>query len=1226
MARKLVTMDGNNAAAHVSYAFTEVAAIYPITPSSPMADLVDQWSAAGRKNIFGTKVRVQEMQAESGAAGAVHGSLNAGALTTTYTASQGLLLMIPNMYKMAGELLPAVFHVTARALASHTLSIFGDQSDVMACRQTGFAMLAEGNVQEVMDLSPVAHLAAIKGRVPFLNFFDGFRTSHEIQKIAVWDYDDLADMVDMDAVNAFRQRGLNPQHPQMRGSHENGDIFFQNREASNKYYDAVPELVEEYMAKINAKIGTNYQLFNYYGAPDADRVIISMGSICDVAEEVIDYLNAHGEKVGLVKVRLYRPFRADKLIAAIPATCKKIAVLDRTKEPGSIGEPLLLDVLATVHGAEAAAAGLRGSDITVVGGRYGLADKAFTPLMVRSIFASLADPARPPMPRFVVGIDDDVAHLSLPLLPRCPEAAAPGLTQCTLWGLGSDGTVGAAQMALRLATGHSTREKPVYTQGQFHFTAHKSGGVTITYMRFGPSPIKGSYPITHANFTGCYHPSYVGKYPVLDACRKGSVLLLNCPWGSDAARGSTLARRLPAAWRRRIAEQELQFYTIDAMKISRAAGLGQHYNLVLLTAFFKLSGVLPVEEAIPLLKDSTRRQYAKKGDAVIQKNISCIDAALAELHRVDYPRDEWLHATDDDDGADANDAAKKVPEQHYEDPQLNAEFERDIKTELARFTGDRIPVSKFAKLIPAGRAPSTTTRTEKRGVAVDVPVWDPAKCVECNMCALACPHAVIRPFLMTDDEVRAAPCQPLPHKAANGEGGKQGLQFHLQVSALDCLGCGVCAAICPAKCLTMRPLEEVAPTEAANWQYCFNTVPARNSVYAPETARGSQFTQPLFEFCGACGGCGEAPYIKLLTQLFGERMIAACASGCNVAYSFALGSNPYCTTPEGRGPASAHSLFEDTAEFGFGIARTRRVRREAFGARVRAALEGPADADAEAVVPAALATELRAWLDVFDDARACEAVRRRIEPLLAAAAGRSAALQALHDERELLTKTSLWCIGGDGWSCDIDFGGIDHVLYTGEKLNMLVLDTEVYSNTGGQKSKGTPMGSVHKFEAAGKASRKKDLGQIFMNMGTVYVASVCLYANAPQTLKALLEAEAYPGPAVVLAYSPCLEHGIEGSGPNWVAQAKLAVDSGYWPLYRYNPLLAKDGKNPLQIDGPRSPKVPVADFIAHENRFQRLVRENNPRSVVLHKQLQDDVTARLEKLVAAASVEPPKKE
>ena len=1220
--------DGNEAAAHVAYGMSEFCFIFPITPSSPMAERADFWMGQKRPNVFGDVTTVYQMQSEAGAVAALHGCGAAGGLGATFTSSQGLLLMIPTLYKLSGERIPCVLHVAARQVGSSGTSIYCDHSDVMSVRMCGLCQLSSGSVQEAMDLAAVAHAAAVRMSMPFMHFFDGFQSSHSVATCDPIPYDKLRTLYDAADLKAFRATALDPAHPHQRGTITTRHDWMQMFESVTDAYErGVPAAVEDAMARVAALTGRRYHLFDYAGAPDAECVVVALGAGALTVEEVVDDLvRDEGAKVGVLRVHLYRPWSARHFVAALPRTVRRIAVLDRTKEPGSIGEPLLLDVLATVHGAEAAAAGLRGSDITVVGGRYGLADKAFTPLMVRSIFASLADPARPPMPRFVVGIDDDVAHLSLPLLPRCPEAAAPGLTQCTLWGLGSDGTVGAAQMALRLATGHSTREKPVYTQGQFHFTAHKSGGVTITYMRFGPSPIKGSYPITHANFTGCYHPSYVGKYPVLDACRKGSVLLLNCPWGSDAARGSTLARRLPAAWRRRIAEQELQFYTIDAMKISRAAGLGQHYNLVLLTAFFKLSGVLPVEEAIPLLKDSTRRQYAKKGDAVIQKNISCIDAALAELHRVDYPRDEWLHATDDDDGADANDAAKKVPEQHYEDPQLNAEFERDIKTELARFTGDRIPVSKFAKLIPAGRAPSTTTRTEKRGVAVDVPVWDPAKCVECNMCALACPHAVIRPFLMTDDEVRAAPCQPLPHKAANGEGGKQGLQFHLQVSALDCLGCGVCAAICPAKCLTMRPLEEVAPTEAANWQYCFNTVPARNSVYAPETARGSQFTQPLFEFCGACGGCGEAPYIKLLTQLFGERMIAACASGCNVAYSFALGSNPYCTTPEGRGPASAHSLFEDTAEFGFGIARTRRVRREAFGARVRAALEGPADADAEAVVPAALATELRAWLDVFDDARACEAVRRRIEPLLAAAAGRSAALQALHDERELLTKTSLWCIGGDGWSCDIDFGGIDHVLYTGEKLNMLVLDTEVYSNTGGQKSKGTPMGSVHKFEAAGKASRKKDLGQIFMNMGTVYVASVCLYANAPQTLKALLEAEAYPGPAVVLAYSPCLEHGIEGSGPNWVAQAKLAVDSGYWPLYRYNPLLAKDGKNPLQIDGPRSPKVPVADFIAHENRFQRLVRENNPRSVVLHKQLQDDVTARLEKLVAAASVEPPKKE
>jgi len=1195
--------DGNEAAAHVAYGMSEFCFIFPITPSSPMAERADFWMGQKRPNVFGNVTTVYQMQSEAGASAALHGCGAAGGLAATFTCSQGLLLMIPTLYKLSGERIPCVLHVAARQVGSAGTSIYCDHSDVMSVRMCGLCQLCSGSVQEAMDLAAVAHASALKMSMPFMHFFDGFQSSHSVATCDVIPYDKLRTLYDDADLKAFRQTALEPAHPHQRGTITTRNDWMQMFEGVTDAYErGVPEAVEQAMDKIYAMTGRRYHLFDYAGAPDAEYVIVAMGAGALTVEEVVDDLiREEKAKVGVLRVHLFRPWSAKHFLSVLPKTVRRIAVLDRTKEPGSIGEPLFLDVMATIKGADCECT----NKIMVVGGRYGLADKAFTPLMIRSIFANLESST--PMKRFVVGIEDDISHLSLPLLPSCPEVAAPGLTQCTLWGLGSDGTVGAAQMALKLATGHSTKEKPVYTQGQFHFTAHKSGGVTMTYMRFGPTPIKGSYPITQANFTGCYHPSYVGKYPILDSCRKGSVLLLNCPWGNEPAK---LAQKLPASWRRRIAEQELKFYTIDAMKISRAAGLGQHYNLVLLTAFFKLSGVLPVEDAIPMLKDITHKQYAKKGEAVIQKNIACIDGALAELHQVDYPKEEWLKATDD--------AAAGASTVKYADSQINEEFERDIKSELARFTGDRVPASKFAKLIPAGRAPSTTTRTEKRGVAVEVPTWDPTKCVQCNMCSLACPHAVIRPFLMTEEEVKAAPNE-LPTKPANGEGGKQGLLFHIQVSAMDCVGCGVCSAICPAHCITMRPLEEVAPKEAANWQYCFNKVPARDTIYPTDTARASQFSQPLFEFCGCCGGCGEAPYIKLLTQLFGDRMIAACASGCNVAYSFALGSNPYCTNPEGRGPASAHSLFEDTAEFGFGIARTRRIRREAYCERVKKAI-------ADAKVSGDLAAALQKWVDVFEDAKACEVARRQVTPLLEAAQKENDVVQGLFDDRDLLTKTSLWCIGGDGWSCDIDFGGLDHVLYANEKMNILVLDTEVYSNTGGQKSKSTPMGSVHKFEASGKGNKKKDLGQIFMNMGNIYVASVCLYANEMQTFKAMLEAEAYPGPAVVLAYSPCLEHGIEGAGPGWVKQAKLAVDSGYWPLYRFNPLLAKEGKNPLQIDGPRSPKVPISEFIAHENRFQRLVRENNPRSVVLHKQLQDDVNARLEKLVAAATAEPPKKE
>ena len=1019
MARKLVTMDGNNAAAHVSYAFTEVAAIYPITPSSPMADLVDQWAAAGRKNIFGTKVRVQEMQAESGAAGAVHGSLNAGALTTTYTASQGLLLMIPNMYKMAGELLPAVFHVTARALASHTLSIFGDQSDVMACRQTGFAMLAEGNVQEVMDLSPVAHLAAIKGRVPFLNFFDGFRTSHEIQKIAVWDYDDLAEMVDMDAVNAFRQRGLNPQHPQMRGSHENGDIFFQNREASNKYYDAVPDLVEEYMGKINAKIGTNYQLFNYYGAPDADRVIISMGSICDVAEEVIDYLNAHGEKVGLVKVRLYRPFRADKLIAAIPATCKKIAVLDRTKEPGAQGEPLYLDVVTALANAGR-------NDIVVTGGRYGLGSKDTPPSSVFAVYEELKRDT--PKRQFTIGIVDDVTNLSLPE-HDAPDTSPEGTIACKFWGLGGDGTVGANKNSIKIIGDHTDK----YVQAYFQYDSKKTGGVTISHLRFGDHEIKSPYYINKADFVACHNPSYITKgFKMVQDVKPGGVFMINCEWTPEE-----LSHHLDASAKRYIARNNIQLYTINAIDLAIQIGMGKRNNTILQSAFFSLAKIMPEEDAIRYMKEKAKASYMKKGEDVVDANHKAIDAGATAFRKFEVPAD-W---------ATAEDAAPV--ELSEETKSAIAQQVKNLLEPIDRMDGDSLPVSAFVDHAD-GTFELGASAYEKRGVAVSVPEWDSTKCIQCNQCAYVCPHATIRPFALTADELAAAPAQTKAVDFKVGAG-KGVYKFSMAISPLDCMGCGVCTHVCPVGALTMQPLESQEDQQPV-FDYMVAKV-AEKKELQDFTVKGSQFRQPMLEFSGSCAGCAETSYARLITQLFGDHMMISNATGCSSIWGGPAATSPYTVNKEGKGPAWANSLFEDNAEHGLGMYLGQKKIRDDLAEDIRYIAENGKD-------PAKVAAAKK-YLETYNDGEANQtATAEFLAVMEAKPACDCERYQRIMANKDFLNKKSCWIFGGDGWAYDIGFGGLDHVLAQDEDVNVFVFNTEVYSNTGGQASKASNIGQV----------------------------------------------------------------------------------------------------------------------------------------------------------------------
>ena len=1169
MARKLVTMDGNNAAAHVSYAFTEVAAIYPITPSSPMADLVDQWSAAGRKNIFGTKVRVQEMQAESGAAGAVHGSLNAGALTTTYTASQGLLLMIPNMYKMAGELLPAVFHVTARALASHTLSIFGDQSDVMACRQTGFAMLAEGNVQEVMDLSPVAHLAAIKGRVPFLNFFDGFRTSHEIQKIAVWDYDDLADMVDMDAVNAFRQRGLNPQHPQMRGSHENGDIFFQNREASNKYYDAVPDLVEEYMAKINAKIGTNYQLFNYYGAPDADRVIISMGSICDVAEEVIDYLNAHGEKVGLVKVRLYRPFRADKLIAAIPATCKKIAVLDRTKEPGAQGEPLYLDVVTALANAGR-------NDIVVTGGRYGLGSKDTPPASVFAVYEELK--SENPKRQFTIGIVDDVTNLSLPETDA-PDTTAEGTIACKFWGLGGDGTVGANKNSIKIIGDHTDK----FVQAYFQYDSKKTGGVTISHLRFGDHEIKSPYYINKADFVACHNPSYITKgFKMVQDVKPGGVFMINCEWTPEE-----LSHHLDASAKRYIAKNNIQLYTINAIDLAIQIGMGKRNNTILQSAFFSLAKIMPEEDAIRYMKEKAKASYMKKGEDVVEMNYKAIDLGATAYVKIDVPAD-WANAVDE------------APAKELTGRPATVKMVRDILTPVDKMDGDSLPVSAFVDHAD-GTFELGASAYEKRGVAVSVPEWDSAKCIQCNQCAYVCPHATIRPFALTADELAAAPAQTKAVDFKVGAG-KGVYKFSMAISPLDCMGCGVCTHVCPVGALTMQPLEGQEVQQPV-FDYMVSAV-AEKKELQDFTVKGSQFRQPMLEFSGSCAGCAETSYARLITQLFGDHMMISNATGCSSIWGGPAATSPYTVNKEGKGPAWANSLFEDNAEHGLGMYLGQKKIRDDLAEDIRYIAENGKD-------PAKVAAAKK-YLETYNDGEANQtATAEFLAVMEAKPACDCERYQRIMAGKDFLNKKSCWIFGGDGWAYDIGFGGLDHVLAQDEDVNVFVFNTEVYSNTGGQASKASNIGQVAQFAAAGKELKSKSLAEIAMSYGYIYVAQVAMGANPAQTIKAIKEAEAYPGPSLIIGYAPCEMHSIKKGGmTNCQGEMKRAVDCGYWNLFRYDPSAEK----PFALDS-KEPADGYRDFLMNEARYARLTNEFPDRAEELFAKSEANAKKRYEHLL-----------
>ena len=1166
MARKLKTMDGNTAAAHVSYAFTEVAAIYPITPSSPMADLVDQWSAAGRKNIFGSTVKVQEMQAESGAAGAVHGSLNAGALTTTYTASQGLLLMIPNMYKIAGELLPGVFHVTARAIASHTLSIFGDHSDVMACRQTGFAMLAEGNVQEVMDLSPVAHLAAIKGRVPFVNFFDGFRTSHELQKIEVWDYDDLADMCDMEAVEAFRARALNPEHPTMRGSHENGDIFFQNREASNSYYEAVPELVEEYMGKINAKLGTNYQLFNYYGAPDADRVIIAMGSICDVAEEVIDYLNARGEKVGLVKVRLYRPFRADKLLAAIPATCKKIAVLDRTKEPGAQGEPLYLDVVTALANA--------GREATVIGGRYGLGSKDTPPSSVFAVYDELKKDA--PKRQFTIGIVDDVTGLSLEE-HDAPDTSAEGTIACKFWGLGGDGTVGANKNSIKIIGDHTDK----YVQAYFQYDSKKTGGVTISHLRFGDHPIKSPYYITKADFVACHNPSYITKgYKMVQDVKPGGVFMINCQWSAEE-----LAHHLDAAAKRYIAKNNIQLYIINAIDLAIEIGMGKRNNTILQSAFFSLAKVMPEEDAIRYMKDAATHSYLKKGQDVVDMNHKAIDAGATAYVKVEVPAD-WANAVDESEAAP------------LEGRPATVKMVKDILVPVDKMDGDSLPVSAFVDHAD-GTFELGAAAYEKRGVAVSVPSWDSTKCIQCNQCAYVCPHATIRPFALTAEELAAAPAQTKSADFKVGAG-KGVYKFAMSISPLDCMGCGVCVGVCPVKALSMQPLESQEEQQPV-FNYMVKEV-AEKKELQDFTVKGSQFKQPMLEFSGSCAGCAETSYARLITQLFGDHMMISNATGCSSIWGGPAATSPYTVNKEGKGPAWANSLFEDNAEHGLGMYLGQKKIRNDLKEKIEYIVANGKD---EVKVAAA-----KKYLDTFDDGAANQEATKEFIAALEANRSGSEMAEYILKNKAFLNKKSCWIFGGDGWAFDIGFGGVDHVLAQGEDVNIFVFNTEVYSNTGGQASKASNIGQVAQFAAAGKELKSKSLAEIAMTYGYVYVAQVAMGANPAQTIKAIAEAEAYPGPSLIIGYAPCEMHSIKGGMTNCQAEMKKAVDCGYWNLFRYNPA----AEQPFTLDS-KEPAGGYREFLMNEARYSRLTCEFPERAEGLFSKSEENAKARYEHLL-----------
>jgi len=1165
--RKMKTMDGNTAAAYVSYAFTEVAAIYPITPSSPMAEMIDEWSANGKLNIFGQPVRVIEMQSEGGAAGTLHGCLQAGALAATYTASQGLLLMIPNMYKIAGELLPAVFHVSARSLASNALSIFGDHQDVMATRQTGFALLASSSVQQAMDLGAVAHLAAIEGRIPFLHFFDGFRTSHETQKIAALEYDELAGLVDMEAVRAFRRRALNPDHPVVRGTTQNPDIFFQTREAVNKFYLAVPGLVEKYLAKINTLTGRDYSLFNYHGAPDADRVIIAMGSGCDAIRETINHLCARGEKVGLVEVHLYRPFSDGHLLRAVPASARKIAVLDRTKEPGAAGDPLFLDVRSAFYG--------RADAPIIVGGRYGLGSKDFTPAQVAAVYENLKADA--PRDQFTVGIIDDVTGASLPEYPTDIDTTPAGTTCCKFWGLGSDGTVGANKSAVKII-GDNT---DLYAQAYFAYDAKKSGGLTVSHLRFGHTPIQSSYLVTKADFVACHNQAYVRQYDVLAGLKPGGTFLLNCTWTPQE-----LAANLPAAMKRRLAANNIRFYTLNAVAVAQELGLEGRINMIMQAAFFKLTDIIPVDEAVRHLRDAVVESYGKQGQAVIARNFAAIERGISDLVGVDIPA-AWKTACEEQARAETA-AALAMPE-----------FIEKVVIPMNRQEGDKLPVSTWSGR-EDGTFPLGVTAWEKRGVAVQVPVWQADKCIQCNQCSFVCPHAVIRPVLADAGEMAKAPAG-FPAKAATGF---PGLQFHLAISALDCTGCGNCVDVCPAreKALAMQPLADQRPRCEEWWAFAASFAAKPVPTAQKATVKGSQFARPLQEFSGACAGCGETPYAKLVTQLYGDRMMIANAAGCSTVWGASAPSVSYTTNERGHGPAWGFSLFEDNAEYGFGM--------HLGGARVRAALAGLAAEALKGKLGSELSVALEDWLAHKDEGEGSRDRADRLTAALAAGKGDDPLLNKLYDQRDFFVKRSQWVFGGDGWAYDIGYGGLDHVLASGEDINLLVFDTEVYSNTGGQSSKATPTAATAQFAASGKKTRKKDLGLMAMSYGYVYVAQIAMGADKNQTLRAITEAEAYPGPSLIIAYSPCVSHGISAGMGKSQAQARRAVECGYWSLYRYNPRLKAEGKNPFILDS-QEPTASFQDFLRSEVRYQALFRQFPATAQELFDKAEQDARERL---------------
>ena len=1174
MGRKMKTMDGNHAAAHASYAFTDVAAIYPITPSSVMAEATDEWATQGRTNIFGQTVQVTEMQSEAGAAGTVHGSLAAGALTTTYTASQGLLLMIPNLYKIAGEQLPGVFNVSARALASHALSIFGDHSDVYACRQTGCAMLCESSVQEVMDLTPVAHLAAIKGKIPFINFFDGFRTSHEIQKIETWDYEDLKDMADMDAIDAFRKHALNPNHPCQRGSAQNPDIFFQAREACNPFYDAMPAIVQEYMDKVNEKIGTNYKLFNYHGAEDAEHVIIAMGSVCDTIDETVDYLLAAGKKVGVVKVRLYRPFCAEALINAIPESVKQITVLDRTKEPGALGEPLYLDVVASLKGTKFDA-------VPVFTGRYGLGSKDTTPAQIVAVYDNTEKQ------KFTIGIVDDVTNLSLEV--GAPLVTTPeGTINCKFWGLGADGTVGANKNSIKII-GDNT---DMYAQAYFDYDSKKSGGVTMSHLRFGKSPIKSTYLIKQANFVACHNPSYINKYNMVQELVDGGTFLLNCPWDMEG-----IEKHLPGQVKAFIANHNIKFYVIDGIKIGKEIGLGGRINTVLQSAFFKLANIIPEEHAIELMKAAAKASYGKKGDKIVQMNYDAIDAGAKQVVEIEVP-ESWKNAEDE---------GLFTPEVKGGREDV-VDFVKNIQAKVNAQEGNSLPVSAFTEYVD-GTTPSGSSAYEKRGIAVDIPVWVPENCIQCNRCAYVCPHAVIRPVALTEEEVANAP----EGMSTIDMVGMPGMKFSITVSAYDCTGCGSCANVCPGKkgekALVMKNMEE--NVEKQDFFDYGREIPVKPEVVAKfkeTTVKGSQFKQPLLEFSGACAGCGETPYAKLITQLFGDRMYIANATGCSSIWGNSSPSTPYTVNEKGQGPAWSNSLFEDNAEFGYGMLLAQKALRNGLKAKVESVA---ASEEASEEVKAAC----KEWLDTFS----CGATNgTATDNLVAALEGTDCEVcKDIVNNKDFLAKKSQWIFGGDGWAYDIGFGGVDHVLASGQDINIMVFDTEVYSNTGGQSSKSSQAGSIAKFTAGGKTGAKKDLAQIAMAYGHVYVAQIAMGANPAQTIKAMKEAESYDGPSLIIAYAPCQAHGIKGGLANHQAEQKRAIDCGYFNLLRYDPRLEEQGKNPLQLDSKTPNFDGFKDYLLGENRFSQLLKVNPEHAEQLMAKCQADAQkrrARLEKM------------